>query len=115
MHAAICGLLVLIYEIMVAFSSAIEGITVEGSEVLGRMPPIGLFNAGAQLDLLRAMVVTMILVLIGANAFAIQSVEGGHEYKLVFYLGLLLAVAGISLVLVPGVSDSIFSSLPEMT
>jgi len=114
MHAAICGLLVLIYEIMVAFSSAIEGIAIEGSDVLERMPAIGLFNAASQVGLLRTMIITMILVLIGANAFAIQSVEGGHEYKLVFYLGLLLAVAGLCLVLVPGVSDSIFGSLPEM-
>ncbi len=114
MHAAICGLLVLIYQIMVAFSKAIEGIQIEGSDVLGRMPAIGLFNAGSQLGLLRAMVITMILVLVGANAFAIQSVEGGHEYKLVFYVGLMLGIAGLCLVLLPGVSDSIFSSLPAM-
>jgi flagellar protein FlaJ len=114
MHTAICGLLVLIYQIMISFSRAIEGIELEGTDVLGRMPSFGLFNAAAQVHLLRAMVITMILVLVGANTFAIKAVEGGHEYKMLFYLGILLAVAGACLVLVPQVSDSIFSSLPEM-
>ena len=114
MHTCICGLLVLIYEIMIAFSSAIAGIEVEGTEILGRMPTFGLFNASEQIHLLRAMVITIILVQVGANAFAIKSVEGGHEYKLVFYLAILLAVAGVCLVVVPQVSDSVFSSLPEM-
>ena len=114
MHTCICGLLVLIYEIMIGFSSAIEGIEVEGAEVLGRMPSFGLFNASAQIHLLRIMVITIILVQVGANAFAIKSVEGGHEYKLVFYLAVLLAIAGLCLVLVPEVSSTVFSSLPEM-
>ena len=78
------------------------------------MPSFGLFNAAAQIHLLRAMVILMILVMVGANAFAIKAVEGGHEYKFLFYLGLLLAVAGVAMVLVPSVSDSIFGSLPEM-
>jgi len=114
MHTCICGLLVLIYEIMIAFSSAIEGIAVEGVDVLGRMPSFGLFNAAAQIHLLRAMIITIILVQVGANAFAIKTVEGGHEYKLVFYLAILLGLAGLALVFIPQVSDSVFSSLPEM-
>lgn len=114
MHTAICGLLVLIYEIMVTFSQAVEGLGIEGSEMVGRMPSFGLFNAAAQINLLKAMVILMILVMVGANAFAIKAVEGGHEYKFVFYLGLLLAVSGIAMVLVPNVADSIFGSLPEM-
>ena len=115
MHTCICGLLVLIYEIMIAFSGAIEGMAVEGSEVLGRMPAFGLFNASAQIELLRVMIITIILVQVGANAFAIKTVEGGHEYKLVFYLAVLLGLAGLALVLVPQVSDSVFSGLPEMS
>ncbi|MBN1856776.1 MAG: archaellar assembly protein FlaJ [Dehalococcoidia bacterium] len=114
MHTAICGLLVMIYEIMMAFSTAIEGINVEGSEVMGRMPSFGIFNAGAQIELLRMMIITIILVQVGGNAFAIKTVEGGHEYKLVFYVAVLLGLAGLCLVLVPQLSDSVFSSLPEM-
>jgi Archaeal flagella assembly protein J len=115
MHAALCGLMVLIYQIMLTFSSAIKGISSAGtSDVLSRMPTLGLLGAGMQLDILHSMVIVLIVVFTGANAFAIKATEGGHSYKFLFYLSIMLAISGVSLVFVPQLASMIFGGLPAM-
>jgi len=114
MHAVLVALMVFIYQIMIIFSGAFQTLEVdETSGDLANMPFAELFS-GAQLNLLHSVTIALILVLSGANAFAIKATEGGHNYKFIYYLSIMLAVAGAVLVSVPPIASAIFSSMPML-
>ena len=58
--------------------------------------------------MLNVMVTAMLVVLTVVNAVAIKVVEGGHNLKFLFYLGIMLIVSGLSLLLIPGMLKGIF-------
>ena len=114
MHAVLVSLMVFIHQIMVIFSEAFQSLEVEGtSETLTDIPFTAPF-AGSQLDLLQSVTIALILIFCGANAFAIKATQGGHNYKFIFYLSIMLAISGLVLVFVPQIASMIFSSLPMM-
>jgi len=117
MHAAIVGLLVFIYEVMLTFSGALQGITGIEDEALSEMQGLPSFTfllGGSQLELLHSVVIAVIVVLTGANAVAIKVTGGGHSYKFLFYLSITLAISGACFIFIPDVVAMIFGSLPAI-
>lgn len=115
MHTATAGLMVLIYEVMSFFSGVFTEITPEEPpEVLAQVP-FGQLFASVQMDLLHKMMLVMIVLLTGTNAFAITATQGGHRYKTFFYLGLLMAISGAILLGVPQMAAAIFKEIPTMS
>jgi len=59
--------------------------------------------------------IPVIVVLSGANAFAIKAADGGNRYKLYNYLAVTLCTSGAMLVFVPIMAEKIFSAIPKMS
>jgi archaellum biogenesis protein FlaJ (TadC family) len=117
MHAAIAALLVFIYQVMLTFSSAIQGMTSGESEAFNEMTSLPSFTfllGGSQLELLNSVTIVVIIVLTVANAVAIKVTGGGHGYKYLFFLSITLAISGICFIFIPDVVTKIFGSLPPM-
>lgn len=114
MHATIVILLVGIYEILVGFSNAIAeigGIDTGGVEGLVGLPAFQLASGDGQLNLLHSMSLAMIVVLTLVNGVTIKIVEGGNNYKALFYIGVTMVISGLCLVSVPGMVSSMFGAL----
>ena len=116
MHGAIAGLLVFILEIMTLFGKTIEEMQpAEGSKSLIHLPATGLFTFHFEgLQLLRWLVMVVLVILAGANAFASKAADGGHTHKLFCYLGIMLAISGGCLLVVPKLAAMIFHLAPGM-
>ena len=100
MHAATCGLMLFICGVLATFAGAIEGMSsMETGNVA--LPSFGFFGDATQLELFHTLVIIVILVFTVANAFAIKSAGGGHQYKFLFYFGILAAISGLSILLTP--------------
>lgn len=114
-HGTIALLLVGIYQVLVNFSgllSSMGSLSSDTTQAISQLPTFQFFsNSSAQLQILNFMVTAMLVVLTLTNAVAIKVVEGGHNLKLVFYVGLTLIISGISLLLVPDLLKGVFGSL----
>jgi len=114
MHATVVILLVGIYQILVAFSEAIAAMgemDTGGMEGLVGLPAFQLASGDSQLGVLHSMSLAMILVLTLVNGVTIKIVEGGNDYKALFYIGMTMVISGVGLVLVPGIVTTLFSAL----
>lgn len=52
----------------------------------------------------------MVILLSVINAYAIIATDGGHKYKAVFYLAILLFLPGISFIVAPPLVQGILLS-----
>jgi len=114
MHGTIVLLLVGIYQIMVMFSQAMQnigGAETGGMEALSGLPAFQMAYQSGMLNTLNIMTMIMIMVLTIVNAVAIKVVEGGHNYKFLFYVGITLGLSGACLLFVPGMIAGMFSSV----
>jgi archaellum biogenesis protein FlaJ (TadC family) len=86
------------------------GGTSSGSmDALAGLPTFQFFSdSSGSLQLLNMMVTAMLITLTVVNASAIRIVEGGHMLKFLFYLGIMLAISGVSLLLIPDMLKGIF-------
>lgn len=109
MHAAIVALLVGIYQVILKFSEALQTAGESGAmEGLTGLPVFQLIHDTSQLSQLKLMTTALIIILTLVNPAAIQFVEGGHNYKYLFYLSICLAISGFCLLVVPSMVSSIF-------
>jgi len=101
MHIVTCGLMLFICGVLTVFAGAITSMA--DLETGGGMPlpTFGFFGDATQLQLFHTLVIIVILVFTVANAFAIRAAGGGHQYKFLFYFGILGAMAGLALLLTP--------------
>jgi len=116
MHATMALLLVGIYQIMWSFSQAMQSMqgatTGQGMNAISQLPTFAFFaNSGSQLQMLYMMSTAMLLMLTVVNPAAIKVVEGGHNYKFLFYLSIMMLITGGAMILVPGLVTGMFSSL----
>jgi flagellar protein FlaJ len=115
MHATLAILLIGIYNILLQFSNAVQsmaGTAQEGMEALNQLPTFAFFSqGGSQLQTLNMLVLAMLIMLTFVNAVAIKVVEGGHNLKFVFYLGLTLIISGFSMLIVPNLVQAIFGNM----
>ncbi len=109
MHAAIVALLVGIYQVVLKFSEALQTAGESGAmEGLTGLPVFQLIHDTSQLSQLKLMTTALIIMLTLVNPAAIKFVEGGHNYKYLFYLSLTLAISGLCLLLVPSMISGVF-------
>jgi archaellum biogenesis protein FlaJ (TadC family) len=66
------------------------------------------------IELLESLALPCILVLSVTTAMAVKAADGCSNYKLFGYLAVTFGLSGLGLVIVPGVVDRIFTSIPTM-
>jgi len=115
-HLVLSVLVVFVYQILVAFTTLIEGVMPGATDTAALnatgLSAFGVYGgASAEMDLLHVMVIAIVLVLAFANATAIFATSGGHIYKLFFYLALTLGASGAAVVLVPPVVQMMFAGM----
>jgi flagellar protein FlaJ len=114
-HATIAVLLVGIYQVLVNFTKLLGnmGDMEPGTiDAIANMPTFQFLSTGSSsLDLLHMMVTIMLVVMTVVNAAAIKVVDGGNNLKFLFYLGILLAISGLSLLLVPDILKGVFGAI----
>jgi archaeal flagellar protein FlaJ len=119
MHATMAVLLVGIYQIMLSFSTAMQKMAPsmgqdagQGMNAISSLPTFAFFsNASGQLQMLNMMSTAMLLMLTAVNPAAIKVVDGGHNYKYLYLLSLMMIITGMAELLVPGLVKGMFSSL----
>jgi flagellar protein FlaJ len=107
MHGVVCGLMILIFEIVKNFTEMLQAATVglEGAPTTDLAMPM--FST-PNIDLFRVTILVMLILFSLINAFSISATEGGHKTKMAFYLALMLALAGSSMLYLPGVVKGLF-------
>lgn len=114
MHIVLTGLVIFIFQVLVTFANLITTLVQEEVEgITSSMPAFGGVISGGSMymDLLYFMIIMIVIVLTFANAVAIYAMGGGHIYKLVLYLALMLTISGATVGLVPPAVNMIFSTI----
>lgn len=117
MHATMAILLVGIYQIMWNFAQAMQRMQTSGgttdTSAISSLPTFAFFsNSTGQLQVLNLMVTAMLLMLTAVNPAAIKVVDGGHNYKYLFFLSVSMVITGAAWIMLPGMVKGMFSSLP---
>ena len=117
MHATMAVLLVGIYQIMWNFASAMQRMQTSGGtadmSAIATLPTFAFFsNSSGQLQILNLMVTSMLVMLTAVSPAAIKVVDGGHNYKYLYLLTIMMIISGLALVFIPGMVKGMFSSLP---
>lgn len=102
MHGTIAALMVIILEIIRNFVALIDNAAAALGEGASQTAAMALptFNA-PQIGFFQVITIVMVILLSVINSYAIIATDGGHLYKAVFYLSILLAFGGISFIIVP--------------
>jgi flagellar protein FlaJ len=119
MHATMAVLLVGIYQIMWSFSQAMQkvqppmsGDSGQGMNAISQLPTFAFFaGSGSQLQMLYIMSTAMLLMLTAVNPAAIKVVDGGHNYKFIYWLSITMLITGAAEILVPGMVKGMFASI----
>jgi len=114
-HTTIVLLLIGIYQVLINFSNLLHGmgeIETGSADALAQLPTFQMLQDGSEaMQLLSMMVTSMLITLTFVNAAAVKIVEGGHNFKFLFYIGITLIVSGLSTLLLPDLMSGIFSSI----
>jgi flagellar protein FlaJ len=115
MHASIVIILVFITEVIVAFGSML-GTAQDMMPKVSGAPSVTSFSSFnlSGLELMHNMVIPLVFVFTIANAITPSLAEGGSKYKILSNLGMTAAISGISLLVLPMLADSLFTSVSQM-
>lgn len=119
LHLAMIGLLVFIMNVMELFAGELNDQTAPDISATGAAIPdianVSGFNTFANVDFafLNILVVSVILSLTVANALAPHSASGGHRFRFLMILGVMMIISGAMMTLVPPMAQSIFSTITE--
>lgn len=119
LHLAMTGLLMFILNVMELFAGELNDQTAPDiSETGAAIPDIATvsgFNTFANVDFafLNILVISVVLSLTVANALAPHSASGGHRFRFLFALGVMMIISGAMITLVPPMAESIFSTITE--
>lgn len=102
MHGTIASLMVIILEIIRNFVDLIDMAASALGEGAAQAATLALptFNT-PQVQFFEWITIIMVILLSVINAYAIIATDGGHKYKAVFYLSILLVLPGVSFIFVP--------------
>ena len=109
MHGALSALMIFVLHVVIRFRAMIEtALSPEQMEMALQAidTPLLTFSAG-QMTFLGQMAMGMVFVLVVANALALSVTEGGFKPKVCLYLSLLLAMSGVSFIVVPPLVEAI--------
>jgi flagellar protein FlaJ len=115
MHATLVGLLIFIVEIVTAFARTIEKIDLGEMAAKGsqQVSSLMLFNFSVKdMQFFYHLLIPSILLLTFVNALVPKLADGGHNYKIFYYLGITLATSGASLVVLPRLTSLVFTYNP---
>ncbi len=103
MHGAIGALMIIILEVIRNFNLMVTRASAElqQQESLSSMQLPMLSFGSPMLGTLGTLTYAMVIVLAAINAYAIIAADGGHILKASFYLSILLALSGISFLIMP--------------
>jgi len=120
MHGTLVALLAFITEIFAIFSGEIvkaqqSGLTdADGTELMqaAAIPTTDLL-AFAQVDInfVRALMLGMVLILTALNGLVPNAASGGDRYRAMFTTAIMLVISGITLTVVPIMTELIFGGL----
>ncbi len=119
LHLAMTGLLMFILNVMELFSTQLVDQTAPDLGDTGAAIPdianVSGFNTFANVDFgfLNILVISVVLALTIANALAPHSAAGGHRFRFLFSLGIMMIISGAMIALVPPAAESIFSTITE--
>ena len=119
LHLSMAGLLIFIVHVMQLFSSELIGQNSPDLADTGASIPdvasVSGFNtfANVNFEFLNILVTGVILALTLANAMAPYATGGGHKFKFLFYLGVMMVISGLVMTLIPPMADMVFSSITE--
>ena len=114
LHAVMLALAVSLHQILVGFSGIfgnVSGVTSTMEGVLGEgASSIGLF-AGMPVAAIHTYVVLIVMILTVASIFACRISKGGGSYYYFYYTSIFMTVAGLILLFMPLLMDSIIPSV----
>jgi flagellar protein FlaJ len=70
---------------------------------------MSMFNVAESLPILYKLTFSVIIILTISNTLVVKIVEGGGNYKLFFYGGLMSGISGICMILIPPVVSRLFT------
>jgi flagellar protein FlaJ len=117
LHMAMTGLLVFIMNVMQKFAGELNRQTAPDLSATGAQVPdianVAGFNTFANVDFafLNILVTAVILALTLANAIAPYSASGGHRFRLLMSLGVMMIISGAMLTLIPPMADVVFATI----
>ncbi len=112
MHATMIWLLVFIAQIMSLFAGALQAAQPGNIPEGAPMPTGGFFIFDFEtLHLFDRLIVPIVVVFTVVNALAPKIVDGGHNYKILYYVGIMMAISGAGLLCVPKLVELLFGSI----
>jgi len=117
MHVTMAVLLIGIYQIMWNFAQAMQKMQTTGGtqdlSAISSLPTFAFFsNSTGQLQILNLMVTAMLLMLTVVNPAAIKVVDGGHNYKYLYLLTIMMIISGLAFIFIPGMVKGMFGAMP---
>lgn len=114
LHTVMVGLLIFVMEIISKFSGLVSKMSeaymsAEGS--MSGMSGMGMsmFNAAESVPVLYKFTFSVIIILTISNTLAVKIVEGGGNYKILFYGGLMSGISGLCMILIPPIVARVFT------
>lgn len=110
-HAAIVALLVFVTQVVTAFSEVVAGVY---EEAIAEAPnqTIDVFSFSFEnVEMLKTLTLPCLLILAATTAFAANSAGGGTRFRLYLFLGLTFGVSGLAMIIVPSLTNMIFTSV----
>jgi flagellar protein FlaJ len=107
MHATVTALMIIVLEIIRNFSLMME--LAAGALDMGTLSdgmPMPAFNM-PDVSFFELMAIIMVIMLSVINAYAIVATDGGHKYKAVFFLSILLFLPGICFIVIPPLVEGV--------
>lgn len=117
LHMAMTGLLMFILNVMKLFARELNTQTAPDINATGASVPdianVSGFNTFANVDFgfLTILVTSVVLALTVANALAPHSASGGHRFRFLLALGVMMIISGAMMTLIPPMANSIFDTI----
>jgi flagellar protein FlaJ len=112
MHAAIIVILVFITEVIVCFGGMVTAAqeTIPNLAQTSSISAFSSFNLSG-LELLQHLVLPLVIIFTVANAIVPTLAEGGSKFKIFHNLGIMAAISGVSLLVLPALANQLFTSV----
>jgi len=114
LHAVMVGLLIFVMEIISKFSGLVSKMSEAYMSAEGGMSGMSgmgmsMFNVAESVPMLYKFTFSVIIILTISNTLVVKIVEGGGNYKLLFYGGLMSGISGLCMILIPPVVARVFT------
>jgi flagellar protein FlaJ len=116
MHAALLSILLFVTEVVDVFGGKISEVQGESlNSDLVEQAGVGnaILYSSPDMHMIHILLISTIIMLTIANAFAPYAASGGHRFKLFIYSSLMMLISGVTMLVVPYVVDSLFKSVSQ--